>query len=432
MVRVRYCLSIALSLVALAAFAPPLSAVAQPPNLRLQPVVTTGLNQPLFVTSPPGDGNRLFIVEKGGRIRIFDRQTNSLLTSPYLTVPVSSDGERGLLGLAFDPDFASNGRFYVDYTRGGSGGDVGDIVVARYQASGNPMTSNTAISTGTPLLTIEHSQNNNHNGGWIGFRPNDPGRLYVAVGDGGSGNDPPNNAQNVNVLLGKMLRIDVSGPGAYSIPSDNPFASGGGAPEIYDYGLRNPWRNSFDRQTGDLWIADVGQSALEEIDFHAAGTPGGLNFGWRSKEGTLITGLNGPGPFPGLTDPIHEYGFGGTRETVTGGYVYRGGSIPSMQGHYFFGDFLLGRIWTLQKSGSSIIGPVEWTSQLDPDGPGGFSWAQNLASFGEDASGELYMVALGSGDVYKVIPEPSALIIALLGVPGFIGLAARQRFRSRR
>jgi glucose/arabinose dehydrogenase len=365
-------------------------------DLQLEAVISSGLNEPLFLTSPPGDINRLFILERGGDIRVFDRQTGTLLPDPYISIPVrTTSGEQGLLGMAFDPGFAANGRFYVDYTRDGEGDDRGDIIIARYTVSGDPMTSNVANATAETVLTIDHSYPAapNHNGGWIGFRPTDPGRLYIAIGDGGGENNnaPDNSAQNLNLPLGKMLRIDVSGPTGYTNPPDNLV---GGLPEIYQYGLRNPWRNSFDRANGDLWIADVGQNAIEEINYQEAGSPAGQNFGWRAKEGTQITGLNGPGPFTGMTDPIYEY-IHGVGESITGGYVYRGSAMPSMQGQYFFGDFTSGRTWTLRIEGGSVVGPTEWTDELSIG-------RYQLASFGEDAQGELYMLAFSRGAVYRI------------------------------
>jgi glucose/arabinose dehydrogenase len=379
--------------------------------MSLRTVVSSGLSQPLYVTAPPGDHTRLFIVEKTGAIRIFNKQTNTLLANPYLTVPVNSSGERGLLGLAFEPDFATTGRFYINYTRtSANAAEVGDIVVARYTASGNPLTSNTANTTGETLLTIEHTSQNNHNGGWIGFRPTDGNRLYIATGDGGSGNDPPNNAQNLGVLLGKMLRIDVGGATGYTIPAGN-MTGLNVQPQIYQYGLRNPWRNSFDRATGDFFIGDVGQNALEEIDFQRATAAGGQNFGWRSKEGTNVTGLNGGGPFPGMTDPIHQYGRN-LGASITGGYVYRG-PVSSLQGLYFYGDFVSGRSWTFRYDGTALSELTERTALLNPTG----GFAQQLSSFGEDAAGNLYMVALGRGAIYQVLPEPgiaAGLLAALL------------------
>jgi glucose/arabinose dehydrogenase len=403
-----------------------IAAAARAQTLSLEPVVTSGLTQPLFLTAPPGDHNRLFILEKGGQIRVFDRQSKTLLAEPYLSIPVSSESERGLLGLAFDPGFATNGRFYVNYTTPGAQADRGDIIVARYTVGGDPMTSNIANATAETLLRIEHSSDNAHNAGWIGFRPTDPGRLYVAVGDGASSNDLPNNAQNTELLVGKMLRIDVSGPSGYTIPPGN---LSGGLPEIYQYGLRNPWRNSFDRATGDFWIADVGQSAREEVNFQAAGSPGGQNFGWRSMEGSLVTGLNGPGPFQGLTGPIHEY-VHNMGASITGGYVYRG-EMAGLQGQYFFADFTHGRTWTLQYDGRRVTNLVERTSQLDPDGSGPQTMAFQIASFGEDAGGELYMVAIGRGAVYRIVPEPATMALVAWGVVG-LGVVAWRGKRWRR
>jgi glucose/arabinose dehydrogenase len=393
--------------------------IANGQNLSLQTVIGGGLSQPLFLTAPPGDHNRLFILEKGGQVRVFDRQTNALLAAPYLSIPVSAESERGLLGLAFDPGFATNGRFYVNYTTPGIGPDRGDIIVARYTVSGDPMTSNIANASAETLLRIEHSSDNAHNAGWIGFRPTDPGRLYIAVGDGHGSNDLPNNAQNTNLLLGKMLRIDVSGAAGYTIPPGN---RPGGLPEIYQMGLRNPWRNSFDRLTGDFWIGDVGQSQREEINFQAAGSPGGQNFGWRSMEGNFVTGLNGPGPFPGLTGPIHEY-VHNMGASITGGYVYRG-EITGLQGQYFFADFSHGRIWTLQYNGSRVTNLVERTNQIEP-------LPFQIASFGEDAAGELYILALQRGAVYRIVPEPSSVALLISGMAG-LALLARRGMRLRR
>lgn len=392
-------------------------------TLRLEPVVTSGLSEPLFVTAPPGDHNRLFILEKAGRVRIFDRTTHTLLPTPYLSIPVSSESERGLLGLAFDRDFASNGRFYVNYTTPGEGADRGDIVIARYTAGGDPMTSNVANPSGQSILRIEHTSDNAHNGGWIGFRPTDPGRLYIGVGDGNGSNDPFNSGQNVETLVGKMLRIDVSGDSGYTIPAGNLAV---GRPEIYQYGLRNPWRNSFDRATGDLWIADVGQSQREEVNFQAAGTAGGQNFGWRTKEGTLITGLNPSGPFVGLTDPIHEF-VHNRGASVTGGYVYRGSAMPELQGQYFFSDFTSGRTWSLHYDGTRVSNLKEWSSQLDSDGTGPQTMAFQIASFGEDAGGELYMVAIQRGAVYQIVPEPSSLALGIISTLGVAIAMARRR-----
>jgi len=382
-------------------------------TLSLEPIATSGIANPMFVTSPPGDPSRLFVAERAGRIRIIDLTTNTVSPTPFLTIPVSTDGERGFLGMAFDPDYATNGRFYVNYSAP-SGANVGDQIIARYTASGDPITATTADPTAFQLLRLDRpsSSTSNHNGGWIGFSPNNPNNLYIAVGDGGGGNDTFNTAQNLNSPHGKMLRIDVNNPSGgenYGIPDGNPFASGGGLPEIWAVGLRNPWRNSFDRETGDLWIGDVGQSAREEIDFQPAGAPGGLNYGWAFREGNIAGPKPAPVPAPPVVEPIHVL-MRSEGASITGGYVYRGG-LTDLQGQYLFGDFITGRTWTLEYDGMTVSNMIERTSQLDPDGAGGFSWGGRLASFGEDANGELYMVALtspgGNGAIYRVGAVPT-------------------------
>jgi glucose/arabinose dehydrogenase len=398
-------------LIGFCAFAP--TAFSQ--NLSLQPIVTSGLNSPLYVTAAPGDDNRLFIVEKGGAVRLFDRTTGTLQTTPYLNLSssVSASGERGLLGLAFDPDFASNGRLYVNYTN-----TDGDIVIARHVANGNALTSTSASSAGILMMDpIEHSLQSNHNGGWIGFKPSQAGNntpaverhhLYISVGDGGGSNDPNDNGQNTNTVLGAMLRIDVSGDGVAAIPSSNPFVAAPGADEIWDYGLRNAWRNSFDRETGDLWIADVGQGAFEEINFHGASDPSGLNFGWAEAEGTSGNPL--------FTDPVYAYPHvpaPPSNGSVTGGYVYRGENIPSLEGRYFFGDYLSGQIFSFVFDGLTVSDLKNHTEDLLPTGP--ISFGGGLVSFGEDAAGELYLVDI-RGAVYQIVPEPASIQLLLTAV----------------
>src|SRR5262245_36732420 len=253
-------------------------------------MVASGLSSPVFVTSPPGDCSRLFVVEQTGAIRIV--KNGSLLATPFLDINtlVLFGGEQGLLGMAFHPSYAANGFFYVNYTRKPDGATV----VARYSVSANPDVADRGSVL--PLLVIAQPFDN-HNGGMLAFGPND-GFLYIGMGDGGSGGDPFNNAQNPDVLLGKMLRIDVdhaSPPLAYAIPPSNPFAgAAAGADEIWSVGLRNPWRFTFDRANGDMYIGDVGQNSVEEIDFEPAGSPGALNYGWRCMEGTSCTGLEDP------------------------------------------------------------------------------------------------------------------------------------------
>ncbi len=330
--------------------------------------------------------------------------------------------------MAFDPNFSINGWFYTYHTQSGASNDPnrGDIVVSRYTANGSPLTSNSAnVASAQTLLTIEHSSHTDHNGGWIGFRPNDSNRLYIATGDAGLSNDQSNNAQNPNVLLGKMLRVDVSGPGDYTIPADN---ASGGLPEIYMLGLRNPWRNSFDRQTSDFYIADVGERNWEEVNFQAGGgttaPSGGENYGWRAREGKHDNAAVDDLPPAGAIDPIYEYNHnvGGS---ITGGYVYRGSKVNGLQGDYIFGDYTDGRFWTGEVSGNSLINIVERTSQLGPNG-GGQTWAGRIASFGEGANGELYIVGL-NGAVYRIIPEPGTWALAALALVGLtLGLRRKR------
>jgi glucose/arabinose dehydrogenase len=382
--------------------------------------IASGLSNPLFVTAPVGDFNRIFILEQRsgnvGRVRLFDLTTNTLQEAPYLSIsPVTTSDEQGLLGIAFHPDFLNNGYFWVDYTN-----SSGTTIIARYQANAPYATSTTANPTGTTVLTVSQPFNN-HNGGWIAFDPD--GYLRIDMGDGGSANDPNGNAQNINSLLGKQLRIDVDGPDnipgnadddafpadatrLYSIPPGNPFSAPGvaGADEIYLMGLRNPWRASFDRDTGDLIIGDVGQEQWEEIDFVHADTPPTpiINFGWRCMEGLICTGRTGcTCDAPELTLPIWVYNH--TQGcAVTGGYVYRGCAIPSLYGTYFFADFCAASIWSFNydRSGDPVASVTDRTDQL---APGGDLHINLITSFGEDAFGELYICDRG-GEVYKIVP----------------------------
>lgn len=348
----------------------------------------TGLNSPVDLAATPQAGDsRLFIVEQSGRIRIM-RNSGSLLRRPFLDIQdrVSSGSERGLLGLAFHPDYAANGYFYVNYTN-----LSGDTTISRFSVSGS---RNLADPNSEQILLVVDQPFANHNGGDLAFGPD--GYLYIALGDGGSGGDPLNNSQNIDSLLGKILRIDVDGGAPYAIPADNPFVGLPGADEIWAYGLRNPWRISFDRQTGDFFIADVGQSAREEIDFQAAGSAGGANYGWRCYEGTQAYNLSGCNPDPGVYDfPAHEY----THSegcAITGGFVYRGALYPTLAGHYFFADYCSGTIWALL-----------------PDGMGGWTLTDHGAllssptTFGENAKGELFVADAASGTVYAVTAAPA-------------------------
>lgn len=363
-------------------------------------LVVSGLTRPLFVTAPPGDNSRLFIIEQyvsgQGQIRIFDRSTNTLLPTPFLRIPVSQSGEQGLLGLAFHPDYANNGRFYVNYT-------APNTFVDEYRVSSDPNLADP--NSRVQLLTIDQPYSN-HNGGWIGFGPVD-GHLYIATGDGGASNDPQNHAQNPNDLLGKILRIAVDrddfpeDPARnYGIPADNPFVGVDGADEVWMLGLRNPWRCSFDRATGDFWIGDVGQGQVEEIDFAPAGVSAGENFGWRCMEGTRCN--NQPGctcDSPLWTPPIHEYTHANGC-SVSGGYVYRGCAIPELHGVYFFADYCSAKIWSLREQNGAAVEVTERTTEIRPPLPSNINW---ISSFGEDAAGELYICDLNDGEIYRIV-----------------------------
>lgn len=395
--------------------------------------VANGLNNPLFATNAPGDTQREFIVEQGSggtaNIKILDLTTNTINPTPFLTLSgIATGGEQGLLGLAFDPNYSTNGRFYVDYTAPGGSFGAGVTHITRYQVSSNPNVANAASAT--DVLTIDQPQTN-HNGGWIGFsnRPGDSGNLYIAMGDGGNGNDqgtghvePTGNAQDTNSLLGKMLRINVDTPGPaqhpnYAIPSNNPFAAGGGAPEVFLYGLRNPFRDSFDSATGNLMIGDVGQGAREEIDVQKATNPGGgENYGWRLREGTIATpgSVGGTAP-PGAVNPILDYPHTPTTQqpiggqAVIGGYVYHGSGVPSLDGKYIFGDLLgpnsssnpndLGRIFSLDYNGTTASNFTDITNQLFAGTTLSLSGPH---SFGLDGSGEMYIVD-GNGSLYRIV-----------------------------
>jgi glucose/arabinose dehydrogenase len=376
-------------------------------------LVADGLSQPVYATAPLADG-RVFIVEKGGTIRL----SQGGAVSTFLSIPVATSGEQGLLGLAFDPHYgvagtAGHRRFFVNYIDPVNG----DTVIASYLADAS---GNTA-QAGSRREVMRIDQPNgltNHKAGWIGFKPGDVNNLYIATGDGGSGNDPSNFAQNRGVLLGKVLRINVNGddfadPNTnYAVPTDNPFVGQAGVRgEIFAYGLRNPWRNSFDRITGDLWIADVGQGQREEVDFIGASSPGGQNFGWRVREGDISTpGVGGPDS-PAFTSPLWVYNrsFG---SSITGGYVVREATSP-LDGRYIFGDFVIGRIWTMPAAGPYDFGTerVDLTAILDAGAAGPLG---NIASFGEGPGGELYIVDFG-GKVVQVVPEPATVATLLAG-----------------
>jgi glucose/arabinose dehydrogenase len=355
--------------------------------------VATGLTAPLFVTAPPGDVNHLFIVQQNGVIKVLDLNTGQISATPFLTVPVDSTGERGLLGLAFDPNYATNGCFYIYRTVPGT---TAHNEVDRYQVSSSTGVADPASQT--LIITLDNLGPSNHNAGWIGFGPD--GDLYIATGENGT----PSNAQTLSNLLGKMLRIDVHGDAFpadpnnnYAIPADNPFVGTPGArAEIFALGLRNPFRDSFDRATGDFYIGDVGQNTWEEIDIGAKAA----NYGWPVFEGPQNNGGTlGPGT---LTAPIYFYDHT-VGQAIIGGYVYRGMS-NGLQGQYFFADEVAGKIFTLRFNGTSWVA-TERTSQIVTDA----GVINNPSSFGEDGRGNLYMVDIGAGgDVFRLTPVVSA------------------------
>jgi glucose/arabinose dehydrogenase len=372
------------------------AAFAAVPPLQTR-IVASGLDAPVFVTSPSGD-SRLFIVERGGTIKIL--QNGAVLPTPFLDLSqsVNTEGERGLLGMAFDPKFATNRRFYVDYIDK----STLNTVVATYQADvSRPNIANPA--SGQTVLTVAQPPGlNTHKAGWIGFRPGETNNLYIATGDGGSANDTQNRAQNLNENLGKILRIDVAtdrfpndnAKYGYAIPAGNLTA---GNPEVFAYGLRNPYRDSFDRETGTFYIADVGQNGREEVNIGAAGA----NYGWRKFEGTLVNYPNDP-PIPNHTPPIYEYDHNGGGAAIIGGYVYRGSAIDGLDGTYFFADFITGKVMSFHYTGTAITDLTDRTAELLSHN--GISGA--ISSFGEDSSGNLYLVSLnGQVGMITVIPE---------------------------
>jgi glucose/arabinose dehydrogenase len=358
----------------------PTAAEFPPPPVQLQRIAS-GLKHPVYLTNAGDGSGRLFIVEKPGTIRIV--KGGALLPDPFLdlTSLVTSGGsEQGLLGVAFDPEYRTNGRFFVDYIDRN-----GNTAVARYRVSaGDPDKADPA--SGAVILGIDQPYPN-HNGGDLAFGPD--GYLYIGLGDGGSEGDPLGTGQRLDTLLGKILRIDVRGA-AYAVPADNPFVGKAGArPEIWAYGLRNPWRFSFDRQTGDLYIGDVGQDAYEEIDFQPAGSQGGQNYGWSIMEG--FHPYHGS-ETAGLTLPVAEYPHTRGNCSVTGGYVYRGKAIPAMQGIYLFGDYCTGNTWVMRRTADGWQ-TADW-----------FGMAVSISSFGEDEAGELYVLDYRGGEADLLQP----------------------------
>ena len=370
-------LSLWISLVMLSPLSWGLSGTPNIPHsfIVLQPLVKHRFSKPIFLAPSPDQTNRLFVVEQNGHILIVKGDT--VLPTPFMDIgeKLSTGGERGLLGLALHPGFSENGRLFVNYTRR----EDGATVIAEYQVSSNP---NQAAQKESVLLVIPQPYGN-HNGGMIAFGPDH--YLYIGMGDGGSGGDPKNYAQNRNELLGKFLRIDVDQQRPYGIPPDNPFVQENGQPEIFAVGLRNPWRFSFDRETGSLWAGDVGQNQWEEIDVIQKGK----NYGWRFLEGThCFNPETNCRSVKNLVDPVTEYAHLSGRCSVTGGYVYRGTKIPALLGTYVFGDFCSGEIWGYREGETRLL----LTTDLQ------------ISSFGEAGDGELYVLGY-EGEIFQIVAK---------------------------
>ena len=366
------------------------SLVGATPNIQIEPIIT-GIDSPVAITHAGDGSGRLFITLQSGKILVYDGQ--QLLPTPFLDIGshIIFGGERGLLSVAFHPNYVANGFLYVNYT------DLnGDTVIARYRVS---VDSNVVDPASAIILLAIPQPFANHNGGQLQFGPD--GYLYIGMGDGGSGGDPLNNAQDLDSMLGKILRIDVNADFPYGIPLDNPFIGNPNAnPEIWALGLRNPWRFSFDRLTGDLLIADVGQSNWEEVNFQPADSGGGENYGWRLMEGTHCFNPSTNCNDGSLTLPILEYDHSLDNCSITGGYRYRGALYSGLEGVYFYADFCTGRIW-----GASLDASGTWNSEqvLDTD--------LSITAFGEGEDGELYLAHFSStnGTIYK-ITEPVSTI----------------------
>ena len=357
-----------------------LSTAAQAQQFALRQIAS-GLRSPVAITH--AFDSRIFITLQEGEIVIYNG--TGVLPTPFLDIRtlVRSGGEQGLLSVAFHPNYRENGLFYVYYVNNNK-----QIVIARYRVSSDPNRADP--NSAQVLLTIDHTQFDNHDGGQLQFGPD--GYLYAGTGDGGGGGDPLGNGQNLNALLGKMLRIDVDSGSPYAIPPSNPFANRSDArKEIWAYGLRNPWRFSFDRVTGDLWIADVGQDAFEEIDLQPASSIGGENYGWNRMEGKHCYRTSSCNTDNSLTLPIIEYDHSGSKCSLTGGYRYRGAKFPRMQGYYIYGDYCTGTISAAIQQGST------WTTRplINTTFP--------ISTFGEDFNGEVYVANYGSGAIYQIV-----------------------------
>jgi glucose/arabinose dehydrogenase len=341
-----------------------------------------GITRPTDLTAPNDGSGRIFILEQAGIVRV--ARDGEFLPEPFLDIQArvgDQANEQGLLGLAFHPEYADNGYFFINYTD-----TSGTTVISEWQVSENP---DAGDADSEQILMRVQQPFGNHNGGGVKFGPD--GYLYLSLGDGGSGGDPQNHGQNTGTLLGTLLRIDPDLNGGYTIPEDNPFVNGEGQPEIWAYGLRNPWRFTFDDITGDLYIADVGQNAIEEINFEAAGTPGGQNYGWNYREGTQAFRGEIPAGLE-LVDPVFEY----THSegcSITGGHVVRAEHLPEWSGIYIYGDYCNGRVWGL------LQGADGWQSELL------FNSGVNISAFGKDEAGDIYLLDHRNGAVLRLEPQ---------------------------
>lgn len=357
---------------------------ADPASTLAVELVAEGIPSPVHLTSPPGDG-RLFVVEQRGRIRIL--LGGEVQETPFLDIRglVSSGGERGLLSLAFHPEYETTGWFYVNYTD-----TDGHTRVVRYSASADPQI---ADPESAQLVLLVEQPFSNHNGGQLQFGPD--GMLYIGMGDGGSGGDPQGHGQDLSTLLGALLRIDVNAAAPYDIPADNPFTADPDArDEIWAFGLRNPWRFSFDEADGMLWVADVGQNRWEEVNAVPTGEPG-INYGWNVMEGEECFG-SGSCDSGGLTLPVLTYPIGADGCAVVGGHVYRGSTIPDLAGHYVYSDWCAGWLRSFRLEGGSATDETEWD----------IGDLGRILSIGEDSDGEIYLLSSGGGGrVYRLIPD---------------------------